>query len=195
MQVPIILVCSLAIIILIVMHTYNKLIQFRNTYKNAFTQIDVQLKRRYDLIPNLVNTAKGYMKHEMETLERVISARNMALHAQQKIQGNPEKRESLTQLVKAENELGGLLSKLIALSENYPDLKANENMLHLQEELGSTENKIAFARQFFNDSVTSYNNAREIFPNNIVARFFDFKPAELWELDQETREKRVDVNF
>lgn len=149
---------------------YNGLVRLKNQVKNAWSQIDVQLKRRYDLIPNLVETCKGYMKHERETLEAVIAARNQAANA-----GSPK------EIAKAEGELSGLLTRLFALSENYPDLKANQNMLSLQEELTATENKISFARQHYNDSVMRFNNSREVAPNNLIAGFFNFKEAELFD--------------
>src|SRR5499427_1464225 len=146
---------------------YNGLVASRNRFKNAFAQIDVQLKRRYDLIPNLVETAKGYLKHERETLEAVIKARNIALAAAQSAAANPADANAIKNLGTAETGLTGALSRLMVVSEQYPDLKANQNMMQLTEELTSTENKIAFARQAYNDSVMSYNTAREVFPNNI----------------------------
>ena len=174
---------------------YNKLVNLRNAVKNGFAQIDVQLTRRHDLIPNLVEVAKGYMKHERETLEAVITARNTAVAGLKNASANPSDAGSIQELAGAEPMLTGALSKLFALAEAYPDLKANQNMLALQEELSSTENKIAFSRQAFNDTVMSFNNARENFPNNLVANFFNFKPAELLEI--ETPEKRAvpDVSF
>ena len=174
---------------------YNKLVNLRNAVKNGFAQIDVQLTRRHDLIPNLVEVAKGYMKHERETLEAVITARNTAVAGLKNASANPSDAGSIQELAGAETMLTGALSKLFALAEAYPDLKANQNMLALQEELSSTENKIAFSRQAFNDTVMSFNNARENFPNNLVANFFNFKPAELLEI--ETPEKRAvpDVSF
>jgi len=169
---------------------YNKLVMLRNRFKNAFAQIDVQLKRRHDLIPNLVETAKGFMKHERGTLEAVIQARNMAVTAQQRAAQNPADGEAVRGLMNAENGLTQTLGKLFALSEAYPDLKANQNMLAVQEELTSTENKVAFARQSFNDSVMVYNTQRETFPTNMVANMFGFQPAQLFELaaDSEARE-------
>ncbi|MEE2640128.1 MAG: LemA family protein [Planctomycetota bacterium] len=168
---------------------YNGLVVQRNRYKNAFSQIDVQLKRRYDLIPNLVETAKGYMKHESETLEAVIAARNTAFAAQQAASANPGDPSTMQNLAQSEASLGGTLSRLLMVSENYPDLKANQNMLSLQEELTSTENKVGFARQGYNDSVTSYNNSREVFPAVLFAGKLGFHAAELWELDEKEAEE------
>jgi len=168
---------------------YNRLVSGRNAYKNAFAQIDVQLTRRHDLIPNLVETAKGYMKHERETLEAVISARNAAVTGLKIAAANPGDPNAVQQLAGAENALSGALGRLFALAEAYPDLKANQNMMQLSEELTSTENKVAFARQAFNDAVMSYNNSREMFPNSIVANSFGFAPAELLQI--ESPEKRA----
>lgn len=168
---------------------YNKLVQLRNRFKNAFAQIDVQLKRRYDLIPNLVETARGYLKHERETLEEVITARNQALSAEKQASATPDDPAAISRLMGAEGVLAGSLGKLFALVEAYPDLKANQNMMQLSEELTSTENRIAFARQAFNDEVMFYNTAREVFPNNIVAGTFNFPPARLLEI--ETPEERT----
>lgn len=158
---------------------YNGLVAARNRFKNAFSQIDVQLKRRYDLIPNLVETAKAYIKHERETLEAVIRARNAALNAAQAAGANPGNPQAMQTLGQAEGALSGVLGRLFALAEAYPDLKANQNMLALQEELSSTENKVAFSRQAFNDSVMEYNTKRESFPDNVFAGTFGFGPAEL----------------
>jgi LemA protein len=168
---------------------YNKLVGGRNAYKNAFAQIDVQLTRRHDLIPNLVETAKGYMKHERETLEAVITARNAAVTGLKNAAANPGDPNAVQQLSGAENALSGALGRLFALAEAYPDLKANQNMMQLSEELTSTENKVAFARQAFNDAVMSYNNSREMFPNSIVASMFAFQSAQLLEI--ESPEKRA----
>jgi len=153
---------------------YNSLVMLRNQYKNAFAQIDVQLRRRYDLIPNLVETVKGYMSHERETLEAVIKARNSAFNAGQKAAANPGNPEAMTELNQAESQLTGSLGRLMALAEAYPDLKANQTMASLQEELSSTENKISFARQAYNDAVTAYNSKRESFPTKLVAGTFGF---------------------
>jgi len=168
---------------------YNRLVGGRNAYKNAFAQIDVQLTRRHDLIPNLVETAKGYMKHERETLEAVITARNAAVTGLKNAAANPTDPNAVQQLSGAENALSGALGRLFALAEAYPDLKANQNMMQLSEELTSTENKVAFARQAFNDAVMTYNNTREMFPNSIVANMFSFLPAQLLEI--ESPEKRA----
>jgi LemA protein len=168
---------------------YNKLVGGRNAYKNAFAQIDVQLTRRHDLIPNLVETAKGYMKHERETLEAVITARNAAVTGLKNAAANPGDPNAVQQLSGAENALSGALGRLFALAEAYPDLKANQNMMQVSEELTSTENKVAFARQAFNDAVMTYNNAREMFPNSIVANMFAFSPGQLLEI--ESPEKRA----
>src|SRR5271165_5013271 len=173
---------------------YNGLVVARNRYKNAFAQIDVQLKRRYDLIPNLVECVKGYMAHEKGTLEAVIQARNSAVSAGQKAAGNPGDPEAMSALNKAEGQLGGALGRLFALSEAYPDLKANQNMLSLQEELTSTENKIGFARQAFNDAATNYNIRREVFPAVKVAGMFGFKEAALLET-AETERAAPKVSF
>ena len=175
---------------------YNGLVALRNRFKNAFAQIDVQLKRRYDLIPNLVEVAKGYMAHEKGTLEAVIAARNGASTAAQKAASNPADGEAIQGLMAAEAGLSGALGKLFALAEAYPDLKANENMLSLQEELTSTENKVGFARQGYNDSVTEYNTARESFPDVIFAGFFQFKAAELLQATESAEERQaVKVKF
>jgi LemA protein len=173
------LVALVAIIAIIVMNLYNRLVALRNRYKNAYSQIDVQLQRRYDLIPNLVETAKGYMKHERETLEAVIAARNVAQTANSRAAQNPGDPEAMQQLGAAEVGLTGALSRLMVVSEAYPDLKADQSMMMVMEELSSTENKVAFARQAFNDSVTFYNTQRESFPSNLLAKQFAFGPAEL----------------
>ena len=174
---------------------YNTLVALRNRFKNAFAQIDVQLKSRYDLIPNLVETAKGYMKHERETLEAVIKARNFALAASQVAAANPGDSTAIKGLISAETGLTGALSRLMVVSEQYPDLKANQNMLQLTEELTSTENKIAFARQAYNDSVMTYNTSRDVFPNVIFAGMFGFQPAELFKIDDAAERSAPKVNF
>ena len=163
------------------MGIYNGLVVAGNRFENAFAQIDVQLKRRYELIPNLVEAVKGYMGHERETLDAVIKARNSAMAAEQKVAANPRDPAAMKELNQAESQLGGTLGRLFALSEAYPDLKANQNMLALQEELTSTENKIGFARQAFNDAATEYNIRREVFPTVKVAGMFGFKEAALLE--------------
>jgi LemA protein len=176
---------------LFVVGTYNGLVAKRNRYKNAYAQIDVQLKRRYDLIPNLVETAKGYLKHERETLEAVIAARNMAYGAAQHAAQNPGDPNAMKSLGSAEGALTAGLGKLLALSESYPDLKANTTMRDLSEELTSTENKVAFARQAYNDSVTEYNNAREVFPAVMLAGTFGFGPAALLEVIDAPQERQA----
>ncbi|HEY9808520.1 MAG TPA: LemA family protein [Halomicronema sp.] len=165
----------------IIIDSYNKLVTYNNRYKNAYKQIDVQLQRRYDLIPNLVETAKGYMKHERETLEAVIAARNSAIKASNQASQNPGEPQTMQQLENAEATLTAALSRLLVLSEAYPDLKADSTMTQLMEELTSTENRIAFARQAFNDAVTIYNTKREVFPSNLIATSFNFKEANLLE--------------
>lgn len=185
----------LVVLALVVAGIYNRLVALRNRYRNAYAQIDVQLKRRYDLIPNLVETAKGYMKHERETLEAVIQARNQAVQAAGKAADTPGERGAMKSLQGAEQGLAGVLGRLFALAESYPDLKANQNMMSLQEELASTENKIAFSRQSFNDSVTLYNTEREKFPNVLFAGSFGFAEAELLEVESAEEKKRPDVKF
>ena len=170
---------------------YNKLVALKNRFRNAWAQIDVQLQRRHDLIPNLVETAKAYMAHERETLEKVIQARGAAVSAQKGVAGG----EGVAQLAKAEGALNGALANFFALSENYPDLKANQTMQQLMEELTSTENKVGFARQAYNDSAMNYNTYREQFPNNLFAGGFGFKEAELYEVDEPAARQAVKVNF
>jgi LemA protein len=176
---------------------YNGLVALSNQMRNAFSQIDVQLQRRYDLIPNLVETAKRYMKHERETLEAVIAARNTAQAAAKKAgAGAAPSGEAVRELQGAESALSGLLTRFFALSEAYPDLKASQNMAQLQEELASTENRVAFARQAFNDAVMAYNTKREIFPNSLLASPFGFKPAEQWiTADPASVRQAVKVDF
>ena len=166
-------------LVLVFVSTYNRLVTARNAFRNAFAQIDVQLTRRYDLIPNLVETAKGYIKHERETLEAVIRARNSAYEGLKMAAADPANAAAVQQLSGADRQLGGALGRLMAVAEAYPELKANQNMMQLSEELTSTENKVAFARQAYNDSVMSYNNSRETFPSNIAAGMFGFQPAQL----------------
>ncbi len=187
----------LAVIVLIVafwvIGVYNGLIKLRNRYRNAFSQIDVQLKRRYDLIPNLVETAKGFMQHERETLEAVIQARNMASSARENV--STEDATSMGALMAAEGGLGAALGRLFALSEAYPDIKSNANMMQLSEEITSTENKISFSRQAYNDAVTQYNTQTEVFPANIVAGMFNFGEAALFEVSEEAEREAVKVEF
>jgi LemA protein len=170
---------------------YNGLVQLRNRFKNAFAQIDVQLKRRYDLIPNLVEAAKGYIQHERETLEKVIAARNSAMGAAQKAAAAPGDAAAMQGLAQAEGQLGGALGRLMAVFEAYPDLKANQNVMQVQEELTSTENKIAFARQAYNDSVMEYNTKRESFPDAIFAGMFGFQTATLLEATESAEERKA----
>ena len=172
---------------------YNGLVKLRNRYRNGFAQIDVQLKRRHDLIPNLVETAKGFMKHERETHEAVIQARNTASSARQGM--SPDDAGQMKNLMAAEAGLGSMLGKFFALSEAYPDLKSNQNMMQLSEELTSTENKVSFARQAYNDAVTSYNTKTETVPTNFIANMFNFKQAVLFEVTAEEERERVDVSF
>lgn len=179
----------------IIINVYNKLVKLRNLVKNSFSQIDVQLKRRYDLIPNLVETAKGYMKHEKETLESVILARNQAYSVASQLSSNPANAENMQKLMTAESSLAGALSKLMMVAEQYPDLKANATMNQLMEELTSTENKISFARQAFNDSVMEYNNTREQFPNNIISNSFGFTSAQSFEVTNANEKENIKVNF
>ncbi len=166
-----------------VMGVYNGLIRKRNAKDNNYSQIGIQLTRKYDLIPNLVKLVKGYMKHERTTLEEVIQARNMAANANAAVSADPSDPEAMKQMVAAEGTLGGMMGRLFALTESYPDLKANQNMMQLTEELTSTENKVTFARQAFNDSVMSYNNALQVFPANMVAGMFGFTEAIFFEVE------------
>ena len=182
-------------IVVFVIGGYNKLVALRNRFKNAYAQIDVQLKRRYDLIPNLVETAKGYIKHERETLEAVTKARNIAYAASQTAAANPGDASAMKGIVSAESGLSGALSRLMMVSEQYPDLKANQNMMQLTEELTSTENKVAFARQAYNDSVMVYNTQRETFPTNLIAGMFNFAGAELFVIDKPEQRDAPKVSF
>jgi LemA protein len=185
----------IVVAVFFVVSLYNRLVGARNGYKNAFAQIDVQLKRRYDLIPNLVETAKGYIKHERETLEAVIRARNSAVSAVQAAAANPGDATAMRGLAGAEGALTGALGRMFAVAEAYPDLKANQNMMQLSEELTSTENKVAFARQAYNDSVMGYNNQREMFPGSVIAGMFNFQPAQLLELDEPAARQAPKVSF
>lgn len=190
-----IILAILAALVFFGITIYNRLVAGRNRFKNAFAQIDVQLTRRHDLIPNLVETAKGYMKHERETLEGVINARNTAVSGLKAANADPTNPEAMKQLAAAEQGLSGALGRLFALSEAYPDLKANENMMQLSEELTTTENKVSFARQAYNDSVMVYNTLRESFPNNLFAGWFSFKAAELLEIEDEAKREVPKVSF
>ena len=190
--IPLILV---VVLILWVVGIYNRLVSLRNRFRNAFSQIDVQLKRRYDLIPNLVETVKGYMKHERETLEAVIAARNQARSVEQRAASNPGDPTAMRELAQAETALSGTLGRLFALSEAYPDLKATSNMQQLQEELTSTENRVAFARQAYNDAVMTYNTYRESFPQNQIAGAFGFQIAEPFHIEVEAQREAPRVSF
>ena len=174
---------------------YNGLVTARNAFKNAFAQIDVQLTRRHDLVPNLVETVKGYLAHERQTLEAVINARTAAVSGLKAAAANPGDPAAVQQLAGAENALSGALGRLFALAEAYPDLKANKNMMQLSEELTTTENKVAFARQAYNDSVMGYNNKREVFPSSVVANMFAFLPAQLLEIESAAKREVPKVSF
>lgn len=191
----VIFLAIIAVIVVWAIGIYNRLINERNRVRNAFAQIDVQLTRRHDLIPNLVEAVKGYMKHERETLEAVVKARNAAVSALEAAKADPANAAAIQELGASEGALGAVLSRLFALSEAYPDLKANENMMHLQEELTTTENKVAFARQAFNDSVMSYNNSAENFPNNVIAGMFSFELASFLEIESEEKREVPEVSF
>ena len=195
-MVPLLVVLGVLVLVgFVVVGMYNRLVSLKNRFKNAFSQIDVQLKRRYDLIPNLVETAKGYLKHERETLEAVIAARNQAVSARQRASTDPTDGSAMQGLMTAESGLTGALGRLMVVSEAYPDLKANQNMLSVMEELSSTENKIAFSRQAYNDSVQEYNTARESFPSNLIAGMFNFAAATLWEIADASHRENVKVSF
>jgi LemA protein len=191
----IIILAVVAALVLFVVTMYNRLVSLRNRFKNAFAQIDVQLKRRYDLIPNIVETAKAYMSHERETLEAVVNARNAAAQAEQRVAGDPTDVAAMQQLSGAERGLAGAMTRFFALSEAYPQLKADANMRQLTEELTSTENRIAFARQAYNDAVTSYNTSRETFPSSILAGTFGFAEAPLLTIENEAERAAPRVSF
>jgi len=192
-----ILIAVAVVVLLIawVVSLYNRLVTLRNRYKNGFSQIDVQLKRRYDLIPNLVETAKGYIRHERETLEAVVAARNRAVTAEQAAAARPGDPDAMRQLQSAEAGLTAGLGRLFAVAEAYPDLKANQTMQTLMEELTSTENRVAFARQAYNDGVTQYNTARETMPTALLAGAFGFQEAHLWEIEAPQEREAVKVSF
>jgi LemA protein len=191
-----IVLAAIAVLSLVfVVGQYNALVVLRNRFKNAFSQIDVQLKRRHDLIPNLVETAKAYMQHESKTLEAVTQARNLAQSSGGRAAANPGDPSAMRELAGAEAGLTGALGRLLAVAENYPDLKANQNMMQLTEELTSTENKVAFARQAYNDSVMTYNTKREVFPTNIIAGIFNFAAAELFQVDDAAERQAPKVSF
>lgn len=188
----------LAIIVAILLYgvaLYNKLVGLRNGVKNGFAQIDVQLTRRYDLIPALIEAVKGYMKHERETLEAVIKARNAAVNGLQAAAADPANAQAIVELSGADQALSGMLGRLFALSESYPDLKANENMRDFQEQMTTTENKVSFARQAFNDAVMSYNNGIEMFPGSLIAGWFKFMPSAFLEIETETKREMPEVKF
>ena len=192
--VPVLVVCALvAVILFFTVGQYNGLVKLRNRFRNAFAQIDVQLKRRHDLIPNLVETAKKYMAHEKETLEAVIQARNAAESARSGL--SPDNSGGMNKLMEAEGGLSSVMGRLFALSEAYPDLRSNENMKQLSEELTSTENKVAFARQGYNDAVMHYNNKREVFPSSVIAGMFNFGLAVMFEVADESERESVKVDF
>jgi LemA protein len=191
----VVLVVPVFFVLMWAMSAYNGLVALRNRFKNAFAQIDVQLKRRYDLIPNLVETAKGYIKHERGTLEAVVAARNAASAANVRAAQNPGDASAMKELSGAETALSGTLGRLFALAEAYPDLKANTTMMALMEELTSTENKVAFARQAYNDAVMGYNTKRETFPTNMIAGPFNFGPAELFVIEKPEEKEAPKVSF
>jgi LemA protein len=199
-MIPLLIFLAVVVVVVLIVGgmivgVYNKLVTMRNRYKNAYAQIDVQLKRRYDLIPNLVETAKGYMAHERGTLQAVTEARNIAYEASKTAAANPGDSSAIKNLASAETGLGGTLSRLMMVSEQYPDLKANQNMMQLTEELTSTENKISFARQAYNDSVMTYNTDREVFPSNLIAGMFNFAAAELFVVDKPEQKDAPKVSF
>ena len=191
----IVVLVILAAIVFWLIGMYNNLVNLRNRVRNAFSQIDVQLTRRYDLIPNLIEAVKGYMKHERETLEAVVNARNSAVAGLKQAAADPANPKAIKALAAAETTLGGTLGRLFALAESYPDLKASQNMMQFQEELASTENKVAFARQAFNDAVMTFNNACQNFPSNVVANNFGFQPAEFLEIGDERKREVPKVSF
>lgn len=191
----IILVGTIALSIMFIITTYNRLVRLRSNQKNSFSQIDIQLTRRYELIPNLVETAKAFMKHEQETLEKVILARNQAFQAKQNLASNPGSTENMNHLIAAEGMVRNTLGSFLAVSESYPELRSNENMKTLMEELSSTENKVSFARQAYNDMTMEYNIAREVFPANIIASLFGFQAAALFEIEDQKAKQAIKVAF
>jgi LemA protein len=195
MSASLIAVAIAAAFVVLAVSIYNQLVTLRNRLRNAFSQIDVQLKRRHDLIPNLVETAKAYLKHERETLEKVVQARNMAYAAREKASSNPSDTKAIQELVGAESALSSSLGRLMAVAEAYPELKASQNMAQLSEELASTENKVSFARQAYNDAVMEYNTARERFPNVLMSAPFGFKEAVLFEVEAHEERSAPRVSF
>lgn len=191
----VIVLVILAVLVLFFVGTYNRLVTARNAFRNAFAQIDVQLTRRYDLIPNLVEIAKRYMQHERETLENVIRARNSAIEGLKAAAADPGNAAAVEKLSGADTQLAGALGRLFAVAEAYPDLKANQTMMQLSEELTSTENKVSFARQAYNDAVMTYNNAREVFPASVVAGMFTFQPAQLLDIPTPQAREAPKVSF
>ncbi len=189
------LIALIAFISFYVIGMYNNLIKLRQQQKNSFSQIDVQLTRRYELIPNLVEVAKSYMKHEQDTLEKVIQARNVAWAAKKSASQDPSNAEAMTKLMVAENAVRGQLGSFMAISESYPELRSNETMKSLMEELTSTDNKVSFARQSYNDMTTDYNTALEVFPSNIIANMFNFSAATLYEVEDQKARSAVKVKF
>jgi Uncharacterized conserved protein len=190
-----IILAVVVVVLIFAVSAYNGLVTGRNGYQNAYAQIDVQLQRRHDLIPNLVETAKGYIHHERETLEAVTAARTAAVTGRQAAQGKPGDPQAMQTLATGENQLTAALGRLFAVAEAYPDLKANQNMMQLTEELSSTENRVAFARQAYNDAVMSYNNRREVFPSNLIANNFGFAPAQMLELENPAARAAPKVSF
>jgi LemA protein len=186
---------AVVFLVFMIIKTYNRLISLRQRLKNAFAQIDVQLTRRYELIPNLVETARTFMKHEQETLEKVILARNQAFQAKKSISQDPADGEAMKKLMVAESGVRSALGSFMAISESYPELRSNENMKTLMEELASSENRVAFARQAFNDATMEYNTAREVFPSNVIANTFNFTPAALFEVEDQKVRQAVKVSF
>ena len=195
-MIPVLIIIAVLLLVLFWgISVYNGLVSLRNRFKNAFAQIDVQLQRRYDLIPNLVETAKGFLAHEKETLQAVTEARNIAQSAAKTASDDPANAAAISKLSRAEGALGSALSRLMMVCESYPDLKSDRHMAQLMEELSSTENKISFARQAYNDSVTAYNNGREMFPASVIANVCGFLPAELLRLENEEARQAVKVQF
>ena len=195
MMAVLVLLFAVVILVLLVAGVFNSLVSARNRFKNAFAQIDVQLTRRYDLIPNLVETAKGYLAHERETLEAVVLARNAAVSGLAAAKADPGNADKIQALSGADVALSGALGRLLAVAEAYPDLKANQTMMQLSEELTSTENKVAFSRQAFNDAVMNYNNACQVFPNNLLAGVFGFQPAEMLQIEDPAKREAPKVSF